>query len=143
MNIKKDLSRSLLFLIALFLLFCLFTSCHRTYSTARELLHENYYDWSYPSNYSFFVNEKHWKVADIHTLSEDEMSVIMEKKISTIRIQWNSTEMLAHEINAQDKSVMEYYIVEFSEEGILLIPMKNNRTIFEEQRPLAFYLQLR
>ena len=137
MQIKKNLFYSLQFLTALFLLSCIFTSCHRTYSTARELFQENYYDWSYPSDYSFYVNEEYWEVADIHTLSEDEMSVIMAKKISSIRIQWNSAEMLASESNVQEKSAIEYYLVEISEKDILLIPMENNKTIFEGQRPLA------
>ena len=122
------------------LIICILAISQNNGSKAEKILYDDYYDWSYPSAYSFVIEGAAWTAGDIRDLPEEAYSDLKTQDPQIIRLLWDTETKTVTECQTKDGDAMRYYLFHTNRNAMVLIPAERRFRLFEESRPLAFYL---
>ena len=107
----------------------------------RELLAARYYDYSSLSEYVFLLGDTKLNAADVHALSADEYYRFADGPTSfPMYLRWDEDAGTVTIDGESDGSGMTYFLFQSEDGRALVIPKEQRRVLFEQKRPLAFYL---
>lgn len=138
---KKSFRYHFPFVIICILLAFSATSCSKK-TEPSVLLAEQYYDYEISSDYTFQLDDIKLIAKNVHTLTEEEYYHFAECPVSfPMYLQFDETSMTALISSETSEEDLRYYLFRDENNSMLLIPENNRKGLFEQRRPLAFYLQ--
>ncbi len=141
MKNKKNLVAILLFVVLIGVAFLIAMALRANRIEPREILAGRYYDFTPEFEFTFQLGDKKYVACDVQTLDDEEYYHFADYPVSyPVYVYFDDTSMTAVISGELSEKRQGYYVFRDENDRMLLIPEEERRGLFEQKRPLAFYL---